>query len=204
MVVAFIARQPNGLLCRFSTVTYTVTHYDMTDEEYIEMCAEKARQEAKGVLENHLGPLSSVIDMTDEEYIEIRTEEARKMARDILKGSLEPFNSVREYLMSRERFEELLQEMSDKSSKTRKELSSITKGCIDMLGKMYEVANAIVQEMADKDNKIQNYVVKFCNHCKYYKLDKNTYICTNEKSENFNINTAPFQHCSCFFKKNGD
>ncbi len=43
---AFIARQPNGLLCRFSTVVDTVTHYNMTEEEYIEMCAEKAKKEA--------------------------------------------------------------------------------------------------------------------------------------------------------------
>jgi hypothetical protein len=41
---AFIARQPNGLLCRFSTVVDTITHGDLTDEEYIEMCAEEARE----------------------------------------------------------------------------------------------------------------------------------------------------------------
>lgn len=39
---AFIARQPNGLLCRFSTVVDCITDYNMTEEEYIEMCAEKA------------------------------------------------------------------------------------------------------------------------------------------------------------------
>lgn len=103
----FLTRQPNGLLCRFSTVTYTV-YYNMTDEEYIEMCAEEARQEARNILKSNLKPLSSIGDTA------------------------------------------------------------------------------------------QNYAVKLCSYCKYYKLDKNTYICTNEKSENFNINTAPFQHCSCF------
>lgn len=44
---AFIARQPNGLLCRFSTVVDTITHYNMTDEDYIELCAERAREEAR-------------------------------------------------------------------------------------------------------------------------------------------------------------
>ena len=44
---AFVVRQPNGLLCRFSTVVDTVTHYNMTEEDYIEMCAEKAREEAR-------------------------------------------------------------------------------------------------------------------------------------------------------------
>ena len=39
---AFIARQPNGLLCRFSSVVDCITDYNMTEDEYIEMCAEKA------------------------------------------------------------------------------------------------------------------------------------------------------------------
>ena len=38
---AFIARQPNGLLCRFSSVVDCITDYNMTEDEYIEMCAEK-------------------------------------------------------------------------------------------------------------------------------------------------------------------
>lgn len=53
-MAAFIVRQPNGLLCRFSTVVDCPTHWNMTDEEYIEMCAEKAREEAKCVLDKHL------------------------------------------------------------------------------------------------------------------------------------------------------
>ena len=51
---AFIARQPNGLLCRFSSVVDCVTDYNMTEEEYIEMCAEKARKEARDVLDDEL------------------------------------------------------------------------------------------------------------------------------------------------------
>jgi len=38
----YIARQPNGLLCRFSTVVDCVTVYNMTEEDYIELCAEEA------------------------------------------------------------------------------------------------------------------------------------------------------------------
>ena len=49
--MSFIARQPNGMLCRFSTIIDCVTHYNMTEEEYIEMCAEKAREEARDVYE---------------------------------------------------------------------------------------------------------------------------------------------------------
>lgn len=58
---AFIARQPNGLLCRFSSIVDTITHYNMTDEEYIEYCAENAREEARRYLENHVKPFRLVI-----------------------------------------------------------------------------------------------------------------------------------------------
>lgn len=57
---AFIARQPNGLLCRFSSVVDTITHYNMTDEEYIEYCAEKAREDARWVLDHTVKPFHLV------------------------------------------------------------------------------------------------------------------------------------------------
>lgn len=52
----FVCRQPNGKLCRFSIVVDTITHYNMTDEEYIEMKAEQAREEAREVIEKYLKP----------------------------------------------------------------------------------------------------------------------------------------------------
>ena len=61
---AFIAKQPNGLYCRFSTVVDTVTDWNMTAEEYIEMCAaraaEKASEEARETLTKHLYPFYDV------------------------------------------------------------------------------------------------------------------------------------------------
>lgn len=51
---AFIARQPNGKFCRFSTVVDTVTHYNMSENDYIEMCAERAREEARETLKRHV------------------------------------------------------------------------------------------------------------------------------------------------------
>ena len=57
---AFIARQPNGLLCRFSTIVDTLTHVNMTEEEYIEICAEKARREARETLNHYLQPYELV------------------------------------------------------------------------------------------------------------------------------------------------
>ncbi|MFG6329285.1 MAG: hypothetical protein K1W06_07420 [Lachnospiraceae bacterium] len=77
---AFIARQPNGLLCRFSTVIDTITDYNMTDEEYVEMCAEKARKEAREVIKNYIRPFDEVkeyfIDnnMTQKEFNRILQE----------------------------------------------------------------------------------------------------------------------------------
>lgn len=58
--MSFISRQPNGLLCRFSTVVDCPTHWNMTEEEYIEMCAERARQEAREVIVNHLRPFDEM------------------------------------------------------------------------------------------------------------------------------------------------
>lgn len=59
---AFISKQPNGLYCRFSTVVDTVTAWNMTEEDYIEMCAEKAREEAREVLKDYLYPFKNVKD----------------------------------------------------------------------------------------------------------------------------------------------
>lgn len=59
---SFISKQPNGLYCRFSTVVDCPTHYNMTEEEYIEMCAEKAREEARKTLRDHLRPFEEVIE----------------------------------------------------------------------------------------------------------------------------------------------
>lgn len=58
----FIARQPNGLLCRFSSVVDTLTHYNMTEEEYIEYCAEKARKNARYDLDHRVKPFHLVTD----------------------------------------------------------------------------------------------------------------------------------------------
>lgn len=38
---SFIAQQPNGLYCRFSTIVGTVTHYNMTKDDYIEVCKDR-------------------------------------------------------------------------------------------------------------------------------------------------------------------
>ena len=62
----YIARQPNGLLCRFSTVVDAVTHINLTDEDYIELCAEQARMVARRNLQNKhfVEPFDRVLEDT--------------------------------------------------------------------------------------------------------------------------------------------
>ena len=80
---SFICRQPNGLLCRFSTITDCVTHYNMTDEEYIQMKMEEARKDAQDVIDNYLQPFKLIDDyfipnnMTEEDFeqLKIKMEE---------------------------------------------------------------------------------------------------------------------------------
>ena len=57
---AFICKQPNGKYCRFSTVVDTITNYNMTEDEYIDLCVQRAIKEARDVLENHLKPFEEV------------------------------------------------------------------------------------------------------------------------------------------------
>ena len=75
---SYIARQPNGLICRHSTVVDCVTHWNMTEKDYVEMCAEKARVTAREVLSDYMQPYQNVIDdfrqqnMTKKEFKKIR------------------------------------------------------------------------------------------------------------------------------------
>lgn len=79
-MAAFIAKQPNGLYCRFSTVVDCPTDWNMTAEDYIELCKQRAEEEAKDVLENYLKPFEMVEDyfipnnMTEEEFEEFLKE----------------------------------------------------------------------------------------------------------------------------------
>lgn len=71
---SFIAKQPNGLYCRFSTVVDCPTDWNMTEEDYIALCKEAAEQEARKVLKNYVRPFDWVKDyfhpnnMTEEEF----------------------------------------------------------------------------------------------------------------------------------------
>lgn len=83
--MSFIARQPNGLLCRHSSVVDCVTDYNMTEKEYIEL------------------------------HVQMVKEEAEHRAKIILKKYLQGIEEVKESFapnnMSREQFKEILKDM---------------------------------------------------------------------------------------------
>lgn len=58
--MAFVAKQPNGLYCTFSAVLDCPTHWNMTAEDYIELCKQQAEEEARFVLEYALKPFEKV------------------------------------------------------------------------------------------------------------------------------------------------
>jgi len=64
----FIAKQPNGKYCRFSTVVDCPTHINMTFDDYVKVIMErgyqewKAREEAQDVIANHLYPFEAILE----------------------------------------------------------------------------------------------------------------------------------------------
>lgn len=75
----FIAQQPNGLYCRFSTIVDTVTHYNMTREQYLNNYTGTvtSREDAERNLKYYIKPFSEVIERfhpsndTQEEFDEL-------------------------------------------------------------------------------------------------------------------------------------
>ena len=73
-MASFICKQPNGLYCRFSTVVDCPTDWNMTVEDYIELCKDMAEKEARVTLAKYLRPFNMVKEMfipnnmTEEEF----------------------------------------------------------------------------------------------------------------------------------------
>lgn len=64
----FIAKQPNGKYCRFSTVVDCFTHINMTLEDYVRVIMErgkqewKAREEAEDIFKNYIFPFEEAVN----------------------------------------------------------------------------------------------------------------------------------------------
>lgn len=82
----FIAKQPNGLYCRFSFVVDCPTHINMTEEDYLNNFTGHVpdRKEAQDILDHHLQPFSEVLrrfttlNMTQDEFDEMVQEMTTK------------------------------------------------------------------------------------------------------------------------------
>ena len=48
-MAGFVSKQPNGLYCRFSSVTDCPTAWNMTREDYINMKMQEAKEDAEDV-----------------------------------------------------------------------------------------------------------------------------------------------------------
>ncbi|AIW03601.1 hypothetical protein CPT_Moonbeam203 [Bacillus phage Moonbeam] len=61
----YIALQPNGLYCRYSTVVEALTHINMTREDYVSNFTGtvRSREEAEDILGNYLHSFSTVEKM---------------------------------------------------------------------------------------------------------------------------------------------
>ncbi|RST59700.1 hypothetical protein D5F11_011400 [Siminovitchia terrae] len=78
----FIAKQPNGLYLRFSTIVDCPTHINMTKEDYLNNVTGTVRNRDEGeiILNQHLQPFSEVIErfvpnnMTESEFKDLLQE----------------------------------------------------------------------------------------------------------------------------------
>lgn len=120
---AFIFRQPNGLLGRFSTIVDCPTHHNMTDSEYIELCAEYAREEARKNLAQkyfvrpYQHCLNSFVpgNMSQEDFDKLRkemeTEDKAKTRKNQVDGFLEllfeDYRNDKQLLFTEHKFDSL-------------------------------------------------------------------------------------------------
>ncbi|WP_214771340.1 hypothetical protein [Exiguobacterium sp. s133] len=73
---SFIAQQPNGLYCRYSTVVGCPTHWNLTREDYLNNVTGtvSSQEEGEDVLDNYLRPFSEIealftaLNMTQREF----------------------------------------------------------------------------------------------------------------------------------------
>lgn len=74
----FICKQPNGKYCRFSTVVDCPTRINMTEQDYIDFCKERAEDEARDILKNYLRPYAEIdenympTNMAEEEFVAVK------------------------------------------------------------------------------------------------------------------------------------
>lgn len=77
---AFVAQQPNGLYCRFSTIVDCPTHWNLTKEDYIQYRMNSLKEELEHMFKCNLKPFEWVnkyfqpVNMSKERFKEILEE----------------------------------------------------------------------------------------------------------------------------------
>lgn len=59
---AFVSKQPNGLYCRFSTVTDTISHKNLTKDQMIDLLVKIERERLEDLFLYELYPFDEVIE----------------------------------------------------------------------------------------------------------------------------------------------
>ena len=109
---SFIARQPNGLLCRWSSIVDNITHYNMTEDDYIEYRAEAARVQARDELKYNprlIRPFSEILEKRDHDLV-LQCLGAIENPEDYTAEEVE--YSKKELVRLQAEFDELVKEMS--------------------------------------------------------------------------------------------
>ena len=101
---AYIAKQPNGLYCRFSSVVDTVTHTNMTEKDVVDLFVKNAKEEVEYVLKHRVHNFKDVIE--DFMPYNNTVEEIDELVKEIgQKEGLKP--------EERERLEQIWKEMNE-------------------------------------------------------------------------------------------
>ncbi|MCH1964395.1 hypothetical protein MCG45_16315 [Clostridium perfringens] len=89
-----IAKQPNGLYCRYSSVVDTITHYNFTEEEYLNNITGTVPNKEEGidVLENYLHSFEEVVELLRLRLSDSESEEeVERLIKDMYKERKEGY-----------------------------------------------------------------------------------------------------------------
>lgn len=89
-----IAKQPNGLYCRYSSVVDTITHYNFTEEEYLNNITGTIPNKEEGidVLENYLHSFEEVVELLRLRLSDSESEEeVERLIKDMYKERKEGY-----------------------------------------------------------------------------------------------------------------
>lgn len=90
---SFLAKQPNGLYCRFSSVVDCPTQWNMTQEAYVKYCKERAEEYANTVFKlGSVQPFSRVAELFRD--INMTKEEFERFLKDVEKPATEVTKTV--------------------------------------------------------------------------------------------------------------